>query len=117
MFKEKKLINESDLKIFNVIADNLKEDYSVIYSVRLSEFLSSTSPVGTDDFFNDFEKVNSVTCDFILVDRRIGKVMLVIFTTTSPPDLLDGVSYFEVIKIEKVADTLTNVTLSKYFIE
>ncbi|MFG3875693.1 hypothetical protein ACGI42_22655 [Escherichia coli] len=62
----KEFINEKYTKAVNILKDNLKEHYHVFYCVRLSEILFPASEYGTEQFFSDFEKINSISLVSVL---------------------------------------------------
>ncbi|EFA2989033.1 DNA distortion polypeptide 3 [Escherichia coli] len=85
----KEFINEKYTKAVNILKDNLKEHYHVFYCVRLSEILFPASEYGTEQFFSDFEKINSISLPVLVFDLKEGVPVIVIS--------LDDVSYCDVL--------------------
>ncbi|EPB1379048.1 DNA distortion polypeptide 3, partial [Escherichia coli] len=74
----KEFINEKYTKAVNILKDNLKEHYHVFYCVRLSEILFPASEYGTEQFFSDFEKINSISLPVLVFDLKEGVPVIVI---------------------------------------
>ncbi|HCJ5864591.1 TPA: DNA distortion polypeptide 3 [Escherichia coli] len=104
----KEFINEKYTKAVNILKDNLKEHYHVFYCVRLSEILFPASEYGTEQFFSDFEKINSISLPVLVFDLKEGVPVIVIS--------LDDVSYCDVLdemdidfmKCDSLAELLTS---------
>ena len=111
----KEFINEKYTKAVNILKDNLKEHYHVFYGVRLSEILFPASEYGTEQFFSDFEKINSISLPVLVFDLKEGVPVIVIS--------LDDVSYCDVLdemdidfmKCDSLAELLTSDKLDALF--
>ncbi|HBD1053964.1 TPA: DNA distortion polypeptide 3 [Escherichia coli] len=112
----KEFINEKYSKAVNILKDNLKENYHVFYGVRLSEILFPVSEYGTEQFFSDFENINSISLPVLVFDLKAGVPVIVIS--------LDDVSYCDVLneldidfmKCESLAELLTSDKLENLFV-
>ncbi|HAJ6541582.1 TPA: DNA distortion polypeptide 3 [Escherichia coli] len=112
----KEFINEKYTKAVNILKDNLKEHYHVFYCVRLSEILSPASEYGTEQFFSDFEKINSISLPVLVFDLKEGVPVIVIS--------LDDVSYCDVLdemdidfmKCDSLAELLTSDKLENLLV-
>ena len=112
----KEFINEKYSKAVNILKDNLKEHYHVFYGVRLSEILFPASEYGTEQFFSDFEKINSISLPVLVFDLKEGVPVIVIS--------LDDVSYCDVLdemdidfmKCDSLAELLTSDKLENLLV-
>ncbi|EHK7442873.1 DNA distortion polypeptide 3 [Escherichia coli] len=112
----KEFINEKYTKAVNILKDNLKEHYHVFYCVRLSEILFPASEYGTEQFFSDFEKINSISLPVLVFDLKEGVPVIVIS--------LDDVSYCDVLdemdidfmKCDSLAELLTSDKLENLLV-
>ncbi|WP_413464972.1 DNA distortion polypeptide 3 [Escherichia coli] len=112
----KEFINEKYTKAVNILKDNLKEHYHVFYCVRLSEILFPASEYGTEQFFSDFEKINSILLPVLVFDLKEGVPVIVIS--------LDDVSYCDVLdemdidfmKCDSLAELLTSDKLENLLV-
>ncbi|MBA1040419.1 DNA distortion polypeptide 3 [Escherichia coli] len=112
----KEFINEKYTKAVNILKDNLKEPYHVFYCVRLSEILFPASEYGTEQFFSDFEKINSISLPVLVFDLKEGVPVIVIS--------LDDVSYCDVLdemdidfmKCDSLAELLTSDKLENLLV-
>ncbi|EFH8407977.1 DNA distortion polypeptide 3, partial [Escherichia coli] len=84
-YQMREFITDKYAKAVNILKDNLKENYHVFYGVRLSEILFPVSEYGTEQFFSDFEKINSISLPVLVFDLKAGVPVIVIS--------LDDVSY------------------------
>ena len=84
-FRVKEFINDKYTKAVNILKDNLKENYHVFYGVRLSEILFPASEYGSEEFFKEFESINSITLPLVIFDTQERKTVMVI----SLEDMLD----------------------------
>ncbi|EJZ2493108.1 DNA distortion polypeptide 3 [Escherichia coli] len=115
-YQVREFINEKYTKAVNILKDNLKENYHVFYGVRLSEILFPVSEYGTEQFFSDFEKINSISLPVLVFDLKAGVPVIVIS--------LDDVSYCDVLneldidfmKCESLAELLTSDKLENLFV-
>ena len=109
----KEFINEKYTKAVNILKDNLKEHYHV---VRLSEILFPASEYGTEQFFSDFEKINSISLPVLVFDLKEGVPVIVIS--------LDDVSYCDVLdemdidfmKCDSLSELLTSDKLENLLV-
>ncbi|EHH7810597.1 DNA distortion polypeptide 3, partial [Escherichia coli] len=107
-YQMREFITDKYAKAVNILKDNLKENYHVFYGVRLSEILFPVSEYGTEQFFSDFEKINSISLPVLVFDLKAGVPVIVIS--------LDDVSYCDVLneldidfmKCESLAELLTS---------
>ena len=107
-FQVKEFINEKYSKAVNILKDNLKEHYHVFYGVRLSEILFPASEYGTDDFFREFESINSVILPLTIFDlKELKPIMIISFDIMSDPRLLEGTGIV-VIECNALSDLLIN---------
>ncbi|EJP1045015.1 DUF2726 domain-containing protein [Escherichia coli] len=114
-YQVKEFINEKYSKVVNILKDNLKENYHVFYGVRLSEILFPASGYGTEQFFSDFEKINSISLPVLVFDLKTGVPVIVIS--------LDDISYCDVLKqtdidfmkCDSLAELLTSEKLDALF--
>ncbi|EFA2754297.1 DNA distortion polypeptide 3 [Escherichia coli] len=114
-YQVKEFINEKYAKAVNILKDNLKENYHVFYDVRLSEILFPVSEYGTEQFFSDFEKINSISLPVLVFDLKTSVPVIVIS--------LDDVSYCDVLdetdidfmKCDSLAELLTSEKLDALF--
>nr|QIC03920.1 DNA distortion polypeptide 3 [Escherichia coli] len=112
----KEFINEKYTKAVNILKDNLKEHYHVFYCVRLSEILFPASEYGTEQFFSDLEKINSISLPVLVFDLKEGVPVIVIS--------LDDVSYCDVLdemdidfmKCDSLAELLTSDKLENLLV-
>ena len=112
----KEFINEKYTKAVNILKDNLKEHYHVFYCVRLSEILFPASEYGTEQFFSDFEKINSISLPVLVFDLKEGVPVIVIS--------LDDVSYCDVLdemdidfmKCDSLSELLTSDKLENLLV-
>ncbi len=115
-YQVREFINEKYTKAVNILKDNLKENYHVFYGVRLSEILFPVSEYGTEQFFSDFEKINSISLPVLVFDLKAGVPVIVIS--------LDDVSYCDVLneldidfmKCESLVELLTSDKLENLFV-
>ena len=115
-YQVREFINEKYTKAVNILKDNLKENYHAFYGVRLSEILFPVSEYGTEQFFSDFEKINSISLPVLVFDLKAGVPVIVIS--------LDDVSYCDVLneldidfmKCESLAELLTSDKLENLFV-
>ncbi|EEZ8790113.1 DNA distortion polypeptide 3 [Escherichia coli] len=115
-YQMREFITDKYAKAVNILKDNLKENYHVFYGVRLSEILFPVSEYGTEQFFSDFEKINSISLPVLVFDLKAGVPVIVIS--------LDDVSYCDVLneldidfmKCESLAELLTSDKLENLFV-
>ncbi|EDT6888517.1 DNA distortion polypeptide 3 [Salmonella enterica subsp. enterica] len=114
-FKLKEFISDRYSKAINILNDNLKENYHVFYGVRLSEILFPASDYGTDDFFNEFESINSITLPLVIFDLIDRKPIMVIGFGEVPgiDSLID--SGIEVVLLDGLSDLLLFEKLTPLF--
>ncbi|EOF5073408.1 DNA distortion polypeptide 3 [Salmonella enterica] len=114
-FKLKEFISDRYSKAINILNDNLKENYHVFYGVRLSEILFPTSDYGTDDFFNEFEAINSITLPLVIFDLIDRKPIMVIgFDKISDASLLEGTDIV-VLECNSLAELLTDDNIAALY--
>ncbi|EKM4502032.1 DNA distortion polypeptide 3, partial [Escherichia coli] len=77
-YQMREFITDKYAKAVNILKDNLKENYHVFYGVRLSEILFPVSEYGTEQFFSDFEKINSISLPVLVFDLKAGVPVIVI---------------------------------------
>ncbi|WP_195686758.1 DNA distortion polypeptide 3 [Escherichia coli] len=115
-YQVREFINEKYTKAVNILKDNLKENYHVFYGVRLIEILFPASEYGTEQFFSDFEKINSISLPVLVFDLKEGVPVIVIS--------LDDVSYCDVLdemdidfmKCDSLAELLTSDKLENLLV-
>ncbi|EIR7765515.1 DNA distortion polypeptide 3 [Escherichia coli] len=114
-YQVREFINEKYTKAVNILKDNLKENYHVFYGIRLSEILFPASEYGSEQFFSDFEKINSISLPVLVFDLKTGVPVIVIS--------LDDISYCDVLeqtdidfmKCDSLAELLTSEKLDALF--
>lgn len=117
MYKTKTFISDRELKAINLLKDNLKERYLVLYGVRLSEFLYPSSEYGSSEFFNDFESINSVTLPVIIYDSLSEcMVSVVCFDDFSEEEIL-SLSGVKCIRLNGLSEILSNEELLRFYID
>ena len=110
-FSVKEFINDKYAKAVNILKDNIKENYYVFYGVRLSEILFPSSEYGSEEFFKEFESINSITLPIIIFDLKEQKPILVIsFEEVSDAAVLEEVG-IAVIICNNLSDLLTQNSL------
>ncbi|WP_162755197.1 DNA distortion polypeptide 3 [Escherichia coli] len=112
----KEFINEKYTKAVNILKDNLKEHYHVFYCVRLSEILFPASEYGTEQFFSDFEKINSISLPVLVFDLKEGVPVIVIsLDDVSHCDVLDEMD-IDFMKCDSLAELLTSDKLENLLV-
>ncbi|ENP0811924.1 DNA distortion polypeptide 3 [Escherichia coli] len=114
-YQVREFINEKYTKAVNILKDNLKENYHVFYGIRLSEILFPASEYGSEQFFSDFEKINSISLPVLVFDLKTGVPVIVIS--------LDDINYCDVLeqtdidfmKCDSLAELLTSEKLDALF--
>ncbi|HFK7930075.1 TPA: DNA distortion polypeptide 3, partial [Escherichia coli] len=114
-YQVRKFITDKYAKAVNILKDNLKEHYHVFYGVRLSEILFPAGEYGSEQFFSDFEKINSILLPLLVFDLKTDVPVIVIS--------LDDVSYCDVLneididfmKCNSLAELLTSDKLDALF--
>lgn len=114
-FRVKEFIDDKYAKAINILKENLKEHHHVFYSVRLSEILFPESDYGSDDFFREFEAINSVILPLVIFDLKERKPIMVIgFGEVSGEALLVD-SGVDVISLGALSDLLLVEELTSLF--
>ncbi|WP_214295620.1 DNA distortion polypeptide 3, partial [Escherichia coli] len=72
-------LSDTETKLLYLLKENLSEKYAILVKVRLSEFLYSTQPEGSECFYTEFQSVNLVTIPFGIFDTLTRKLVGVIF--------------------------------------
>lgn len=113
-YKTTAFLNEQEMKLLNILKDNVKEKYTVLVKIRLSEFLYSTQPQGSDAFFDEFNRVNLVTLPFVIFDTLENRLAAVVYLSENgleEKDLL-GSCGIPCIEIGTFRDVLTSEKLA-----
>ena len=114
-YQVKEFITDKYVKAVNILKDNLKEHYHVFYGVRLSEILFPASEYGSEQFFSDFEKINSISLPVLVFDLKTGVPVIVIsLDDVSYCDILDETD-IDFIKCDSLAELLTSDKLDALF--
>ncbi|HAV9700419.1 TPA: DNA distortion polypeptide 3 [Escherichia coli] len=114
-YQVKEFITDKYAKAVNILKDNLKEHYHVFYGVRLSEILFPASEYGSEQFFSDFEKINSISLPVLVFDLKTGVPVIVIsLDDVSYCDILDEID-IDFIKCDSLAELLTSDKLDALF--
>ncbi|WP_454728146.1 DNA distortion polypeptide 3 [Citrobacter freundii] len=72
-------LSDKETKLLYLLKENLSEKYAILVKVRLSEFLYSTQPEGSECFYTEFQSVNLVTIPFGIYDTLERKLVGVVF--------------------------------------
>lgn len=116
-YQLKEVINEKYSKAVNILKDNLKENYHVFYGLRLSEVFFPTSEYGSDVFFRDFERINSITLPLVVFDLLLNKPVVVIgFDIDDKYEVLTE-NDLPFIYCTSLSDLLSNSTLISFYKE
>ncbi|BBW84137.1 hypothetical protein THOESC015_P30530 (plasmid) [Escherichia coli] len=114
-YQVKEFITDKYAKVVNILKDNVKEHYHVFYGVRLSEILFPASEYGSEQFFSDFEKINSISLPVLVFDLKTGVPVIVIsLDDVSYCDVLDEID-IDFIKCDSLAELLTSDKLDALF--
>ncbi|EAM8769957.1 DNA distortion polypeptide 3 [Salmonella enterica] len=114
-YQVKEFITDKYAKAVNILKDNVKEHYHVFYGVRLSEILFPASEYGSEQFFSDFEKINSISLPVLVFDLKTGVPVIVIsLDDVSYCDVLDEID-IDFIKCDSLAELLTSDKLDALF--
>ncbi|EPU1003413.1 DNA distortion polypeptide 3 [Escherichia coli] len=114
-FKLKEFISDRYSKAITILNDNFKENYHVFYGVRLSEILFPASNYGTDDFFNEFEAINSITLPLVVFEMNECKPVVIIGFEQIAGAVFIEQSGIKVLVIDNLSGLLTNATLELFF--
>lgn len=114
-FRVKEFINDKYAKAINILKENLKENYHVFYSLRLSELIFPASEYGSEEFFKDFELINSVSLPLVIYDTNVRKAVMIV----SFDDLLDKSLLIETgihfVIITDLSEMLTNSDFNQMY--
>ncbi|EUD10801.1 DNA distortion polypeptide 3 [Providencia alcalifaciens] len=115
-YLRQQFLTEEESKLLVILQENVKENYHVFCKVRLSEFLYSSQKMGTSEFFNEFEIVNSITLPFAIYDTLENQLVAVIsyIKPIEQSDLLENQGV-KVIHFNALKTALTNSELEFYF--
>lgn len=116
IYRKIDFLNETETKLLYLLKENLSEKYAVLTKVRLSEFLYSTQPEGSDAFYDEFQMVNLITIPFGIFDTTNRKLSVVVYFLENG---FDGKSLLEshdvaCIGIATFRDVLTSDALAIY---
>ena len=115
-FVVKDFIDDKYLKAINILKSNLKENYHVFYGVRLSELLFPSGEYGTENFFKDFELINSVSLPLIIYDTNERKaVMIVSFDEELDKSLLIETN-IQCVTISDLSEILKNSEFNSLYV-
>ncbi|WP_179142679.1 DNA distortion polypeptide 3 [Escherichia coli] len=111
-------LNEKETKLLYLLKTNLSEKYAVLAKVRLSEFLYSTQPEGTEKFYVEFQQVNLVTVPFAIFDTTERKLVAVVYFSD---DGFDGKVLLEsqgvlCVEVSALKDIMISEVLEPYMI-
>ncbi|HHR6174028.1 TPA: DNA distortion polypeptide 3 [Providencia alcalifaciens] len=115
-YLRQQFLTEEESKLLVILQENVKENYHVFCKVRLSEFLYSSQKMGTPEFFNEFEIVNSITLPFAIYDTLENQLVAVIsyIKPIEKSDLLENQGV-KVIHLTMLKDALTHNQLQYLF--
>jgi len=114
-FRVKEFIDDKYAKAINILKENLKEHHHVFYGVRLSEILFPESDYGSDDFFREFEAINSVILPLVIFDLKEQKPIMVIGFGDVSGDVLLVDSGVDVVSLGALSDLLLAEELTFLF--
>ncbi|WLS81246.1 DNA distortion polypeptide 3 (plasmid) [Erwinia pyri] len=114
-FRVKEFIEDKYAKAINILRGNLKEKHHVFYGVRLSEILFPESNYGSEEFFKEFDSINSVILPLVIFDLKERKPIMVIgFGEVSGEALLVD-SGIGVVSLRALSDLLLVEELTSLF--
>ncbi|HHR5833352.1 TPA: DNA distortion polypeptide 3 [Providencia alcalifaciens] len=115
-YLRQRFLTEEESKLLVILQENVKENYHVFCKVRLSEFLYSSQKMGSSEFFNEFEIVNSITLPFAIYDTFENQLVAVIsyIKPIEKSNLLENQD-IKVIHLTMLKDALTNGDLSMFY--
>jgi len=115
-YLRQQFLTEEESKLLVILQENVKENYHVFCKVRLSEFLYSSQKIGTPEFFNEFEIVNSITLPFAIYDTLENQLVAVIsFKKPIEQVSLLAKQEINVIHFTELKDALMNEQLQKIY--
>ncbi|EOI3591715.1 DNA distortion polypeptide 3 [Proteus mirabilis] len=115
-YLRQQFLTEEESKLLVILQENVKENYHIFCKVRLSEFLYSAKKMGSSEFFNEFEIVNSITLPFAIYDTFENQLVAVIsyIKPIEKSNLLENQD-IKVIHLTMLKDALTNGDLSMFY--
>lgn len=114
-FVVKEFIDDKYAKAINILKENLKENYHVFYGVRLSEVIFPASEYGTDEFFNEFEAINSIALPLVVFEMNERKAVAIIGFEQIAGTIFIEQSDIKILVIDNLSGLLTNETLELLF--
>ncbi|EFB70462.1 MAG: DUF2726 domain-containing protein [Paludibacteraceae bacterium] len=115
-YLKQQFLTEEESKLLVILQENVKGNYHVFCKVRLSEFLYSSQKMGSSEFFNEFEIVNTITLPFAIYDTLENHLVAVVSfkKTIEKANLLENQD-IKVIHLTMLKDALTNSELSNVY--
>lgn len=113
-YKTTAFLTEREIKLLTILQENVKEKYAVLAKIRLSEFLYSTQPQGSESFYNEFNRVNLVTLPFVIFDTLENRLAAVVYLSENgleEKELLESLR-IPCIEISEFRDVLTSEQLA-----